>query len=91
MSAPTATDANIVSKTNHLGRTTRNLSEFFDEEVAGDWLAPDVRRNDISDLQRDEGVKPERATIVSIVRSKLGVLNTKGTLPDAPLLYTARP
>jgi hypothetical protein len=34
-SAPTATNANIVSKTNHLGTTTKNFPEFFDEGVAG--------------------------------------------------------
>jgi hypothetical protein len=35
-SAPSATDANIVSKTNHLGTTTRNFPEFFDEGVTRD-------------------------------------------------------
>ena len=54
-------------------------------------MATDERRIDMHDLQRDEGVEPERATIVSIVRLKLGVLNTRGTLPYAPPLYTARP
>ena len=53
-------------------------------------MATDGRRIDMHDLQRDEGVEPERATIVSIVRPKLGVLNTRGTLPDAPPSYTAR-
>jgi hypothetical protein len=36
MSAPSATDANIVSSTNHLGITTKYFPELFAEDFAGD-------------------------------------------------------